>query len=283
MLGGGLVRELYELKGDGRSIHGIAREMGISRNTVRKYVRSVEVPKSSPRARRGSKLDPYTEYIDGRLAEGLDNCVVLMREIVELGYSGGYTILKDYVRPRRRPRQPKATVRFETAPGEQAQLDWGSFSYIAENGRRRRMWAFVMVLGWSRAIYVEFVRRADVATFTRCHLNALDYFGGVPRRCLYDNTKVVVLGRGEDGGIQWNSRTLDFARRLGFELRTVPAVSCSDQGEGGERREVRAQQLLAICAVHGRRRSQQAGTGVVRRGGQRACARDDRPDTREDA
>ena len=56
--------------------------MGISRNTVRKYVRSVEVPKPSPRARRGSKLDPYAEYIDGRLAEGLDNCVVLLREIV---------------------------------------------------------------------------------------------------------------------------------------------------------------------------------------------------------
>ena len=76
------MRELYELRGAGRSIRGIAREMGISRNTVRKYVRSVEVPKPSPRARRGSKLDPYAEYIDGRLAEGLDNCVVLLREIV---------------------------------------------------------------------------------------------------------------------------------------------------------------------------------------------------------
>ena len=61
------------------------------------------------------------------------------------------------------------------------------------------MWAFVMVMGWSRAIYVECVRAADVATFIRCHLNAFHYFGGVPRRCLYDNAKVVVLGRDGTG------------------------------------------------------------------------------------
>ena len=231
MLGGRTVRELYELKGKRRSMRGIARDLGISRDTVRKYARSAGVPKPKPRAKRGSKLDAYTEYIDGRLAEGLDNCVVLLREIVELGCSGGYTILKDYVRPRRRPRQPKATVRFETAPGEQAQVDWGSFSYIAENGRRRRMWAFVVLLGWSRAIYVEFVRRADVATFIRCHLNALEYFGGVPRRCLYDNAKVVLLGRDENGGIRWNSRTLDFARRLGFELRLCRPYRAQTKGK----------------------------------------------------
>lgn len=200
MLGGGLVKEIYELKGKGRSMRGIAKDLGISRNTVSKYVNSPELPKPKPRAKRGSKLDAYTGYIDVRLAEGLENCVVLLREISDLGYEGSYTILKDYVHPRRRPRQPKATVRFETGPGEQAQVDWGVFSYMAENGRRRRMWAFVMVLGWSRAIYVEFVRRADVRTFIRCHLNAFEYFGGVPRRCLYDNAKVVVLERDEEGG-----------------------------------------------------------------------------------
>ena len=145
--------------------------------------------------------------------------MVLLREIRELGHEGSYTMLKDYVHPRRRPRQPKATVRFETKPGEQAQVDWGVFSYIGEDGRKRRMWAFVMVLGWSRAIYVEFVRRADVATFIRRRLNAFDYFGGVPGRCLYDNANVVVLGRDDDGRAQWNGRMLDFARRVGFELR----------------------------------------------------------------
>ena len=225
------MKEIYELKGKGRSMRGIADDLSISRNTVSKCVHSTGVPKPKPRAKRGSKLDAYKEYIDGRLSDGLYNCVVLLREIRELGYDGGYSTLKSYVHPRRRLRQPKATVRFETAPGEQAQVDWGVLSYIAENGRRRRMWAFVMVLGFSRAIYVELVRRADVATFTRCHINAFEYFGGVPRRCLYDNAKVVVIERDEEGRHEWNSRMLDFARRVGFELRLCRPYRAQTKGK----------------------------------------------------
>ena len=122
-------------------------------------------------------------------------------------------------------------MRFETDPGEQAQVDWGVFSYVGEDGRKHRMWGFVMVLGWSRAIYVEFVRRADEATFIRCHLNAFDYFGGVPRRCLYDNAKVVVLGRDDDGRAKWNDRMLDFARKVGFELRLCRPYRAQTKGK----------------------------------------------------
>ena len=225
------MKQLYELKGEGHSIRGIARELSISRNTVRRYVRSPGVPKPRSRSKRGSKLEPYTEYIDRRLSEGLDNCVVLLREISELGYNGSYPTLTSYVKPRRRPRQPKATMRFETEPGEQAQVDWGVFSYRAENGGRRRMWGFVMVLGYSRAIYVELVRRADVATFIRCHINAFEYFGGVPRRCLYDNAKVVVVERDEEGRHEWNSRLLDFAGRVGFELRLCRPYRAQTKGK----------------------------------------------------
>ena len=156
---------------------------------------------------------------------------MLLREIRGLGYPGGYSTLKSYVHPRRRPRQPKATVRFETGPGEQAQVDWGSFSYITEDGRRRRMWAFVMVLGFSRAVYVEFVRRADVATFIRCHLNAFEYFGEVPSRCLYDNAKVVVIGRDDEDRPEFNSRMEDFALRLGFELRLCRPYRAQTKGK----------------------------------------------------
>ena len=231
MLGGGKMKELYELKGEDCSIRGIARELGISRNTVRKYVRSPEVPKPMTRAKRGTKLDAYKEYIDVRLAEGLENCVVLLREIRELGYDGCYATLTKYVRHRRRPRQPKATMRFETGPGEQAQVDWEVVSYKGEDGRRHRMWVFVMVLGFSRTIYVEFVRRADVPTFIRCHLNAFEYFDGVPRRCLYDNAKVVVIGRDDDGRANWNDRMLDFARRVGFELRLCRPYRAQTKGK----------------------------------------------------
>ena len=136
------------------------------------------------------------------------------REIRGLGYEGSYVTVASYVRPRRRARQPQATVRFETASGEQAQLDWGNFTYIGDNWRQHRVWAFVMVLSWSRSrsLYVEFVRRADTASFIQCHVNAFEYFGGVPRRWLYDNAKVVTLGRYErvalsgTGGC-WTSRS----------------------------------------------------------------------------
>ncbi len=133
MLGGGTVKELYELKGEGRSMRGIASDLGISRATVRKYALSPEVPKPKARAKRGLKPDAYKECIDVRVSEGLENCVVLLRELRQLGYDGGYSTLKNYVHPRRRPTQPKATVRFETAAGEQAQVDWGVFSYIGED------------------------------------------------------------------------------------------------------------------------------------------------------
>ncbi len=116
-----------------------------------------------------------------------------MREIQTLEYAGGYTTVADYVRPRRRVRQRQANVRFETGPGERAQVDWCSFSYLGDDVRQHRVWAFAMVLSWFRAINVEFVRRADVASFIQCHINAIEYFGGVPRRCLYDNAKVVIL------------------------------------------------------------------------------------------
>ena len=141
------MKELYQMKGEGQSIRGIARELGLSRNSVRKYLRFEGVPQARPRPRRTSKLDPYTGYIDGRLSDGLDNCVALLRELRGLGYQGGYSILKEYVKPRRRPRQPRATARFETEPGDQAQVGWGSFAYTGEDGRKRRLWAFVMVLG----------------------------------------------------------------------------------------------------------------------------------------
>jgi len=219
MLGGGIVKQLYTLAGEKRSIRGIARILGISRNTVRKYLRSPEVPKPAPRPPRGSKLDPYKEYIIQRVNSGVDNCVVLLRELRERGYEGSYTILKDFVKPLRKRPGGKQTVRYETEPGEQAQVDFGSFKYTGVDGKTHRIWAFVMVLSWSRAMYVEFIKKADLATFMRCHINAFEHFGGVPRKCLYDNTKVVVLGRDDAGRALFNEQFMDFSLRMGFDIQ----------------------------------------------------------------
>ena len=231
MLRGGQVKEIYELKGQGYSAGEIARTLGLARNTVLRYLKDPETIVPKARTLRGSKLDPYADYIDWRMSEGLENCVVLLRELRARGYEGNYTVLSEYVRPRRRSRQPQATVRFETEPGEQAQVDWGSFSYLDVKGRKRRVWAFVMVLSWSRSIYAEFVRRADTASFIQCRVNAFDYLGGVPRRCLYDKAKVVTLGRDEEGRTEWNWRMLDFALRLGFELRLCQPYRAQTKGK----------------------------------------------------
>ena len=228
---GGQVRAMYELKGNGQSIRGIARELGISRNTVRRYLRASEIPKAKPRPRRGSKLDPYKEYVDERLSHGVDNCVVLLREIRERGYTGGYTILKDYVAPSRQRWNRAATMRYETEPGEQAQIDFGRYTYRTSQDEDRHIWVFVMVLSWSRAVYVEFVERADTATFLRCHINAFEHFGGIPRRCLYDNTKLVVLRRDSEGRPVWNEQFIDFSAVLGFEVKLCRPYRAQTKGK----------------------------------------------------
>ena len=203
----------------------------MSRNTVRRYLNSPEALRPKPRPRRGSKLDPYAEHIDRRMAEGLENCRVLDREVRALGYQGSYSTVVQYVRPRRQHKQPEATMRFETVPGEQAQVDWGSLPYIGGDGKRRRVWVFVMTLGWSRACYVELVRKADTAAFIQCHANAFEYLGGVPQRCLYDNAKVVTLGRDEEKRPIWNRRMLDFALRVGFEARLCQPYRAQTKGK----------------------------------------------------
>ena len=230
MLGGRTVKQLYDLHAQGVSVRGIAQRLGLSRNTVRRYLRASEIPKPAPRPRRGSKLDPFTTHLDTRLAGGLTNCVVLLREVRAQGYTGGITLIKEYVQPRRRPAAVMPTVRFETTPGEQAQIDFGRFTYTTTTGTTGVVWAFVLVLSWSRALYVELVRRADEATFLRCHLNAFAALGGVPRRCLYDNTKLVVLERDAQGEPVWNTRFVDFAQTLGFTVQLCRPYRAQTKG-----------------------------------------------------
>jgi transposase len=230
VLGGVTVKQLVELSGQQLSIRAIARRLDISRNTVRKYLRTPGLPVAKPRPRRPSKLDPFRDHVRRRLAAGVENCVVLLRELRAQGYAGSYSILKGHVRPLRLGRAVTATMRFETKPGEQAQVDFGHFPFITPDGQRHWYWGFVMVLAWSRLLYVEFIRHADVASFIRCHLNAFERFGGLPHTGLYDNTKVVVLGRDADGVPHWNATFLDFALRVGFEARLCRPYRAQTKG-----------------------------------------------------
>jgi len=207
--------DIHAMRAEGLSIREISRRTGHDRKTIRKYLRLRQAPEYHPRPPRPSKLDPYKDYLHARMAEGVYNCNRLLAEIRNQGYTGSKSILKDFIKPFRVLRKSLATVRFETSPGEQAQVDFGVFQY-EDGGRKRRLYAFVMVLSYSRAIYVEFVDRQDTSTMIRCHLNAFEYFGGVPERILYDNMKPVVLGRDECGRPIWNPRFADFALVAGF-------------------------------------------------------------------
>ncbi len=211
-----MMKELYRR---GVSISEIARRTGHDRKTVRAALsRPVLAPRRSPPPR-PSKLDPYTDYLERRIGEGVLNAQKLFREVRALGYSGKRTLVRSFVHPLRPAREPMATVRFETEPGEQAQVDWAHFGTIEHQGRPRKLYAFLCTLGWSRALHLEFTVSMQSVAFLRCHVHAFRALGGVPRRILYDNLKSVVLdrGRGPGGGsVHWNPAFLDFADYYGF-------------------------------------------------------------------
>lgn len=193
----------------------IARQLGIDRKTVDRCLQRDEA-RASPRGSRGSKLDPFKPYIQRRLQVYDLTARKLFAEIEVQGYEGSYELVKRYVRGiRAKKAKEEAFVRFETPPGEQAQVDWADFGTIEHGGRSRSLSCFIMVLGYSRMMYVEFTLSQDLATVVRCHLNAFGYLGGVTDTILYDNMKTVVLSR-QGEHIEWNPQFLDFARRYGF-------------------------------------------------------------------
>ncbi|MDA5111117.1 IS21 family transposase [Brevibacillus thermoruber] len=220
MLRSGIVISLHTMRAEGKSIREIARETGHSRNTIRRYLRANGLPERKPRKTRVSKLDPFKPFLQERIQEGIYNCEVLYQLLREKGYNGGRTILKDYVKDFRPPKQIPAVLRYETQPGEYAQVDWGLCVYVDKDGNVRKVPVFVMVLGYSRATYIEFTKRCDIHSFLRCLIHAFEYFGGIPKVMLTDQMKTVVLGMGDDRKPRWHSLFADFAAAIGL----VPKV-----------------------------------------------------------
>lgn len=192
----------------------IARVVGVDRKTVARVL-ACEQPPAGRRIVVPGILDPFKPYIDERLSRYDLPATRLFREIQARGYTGSYETVKRYVAKVRERRPKPAYVRFETEPGEQAQVDWACFGKVLLGGRWVRLWCFCMVLGYSRAMYVEFTCSQDLATFIRAHINAFRYFGGTTATILYDNLKSVVLSR-EGSSIQWNPHFLAFSKAYGF-------------------------------------------------------------------
>jgi len=208
------VRRLHRV--ERLSIRAIGRKLGLARNTVREVLRS-EGPPEYRRTAGPSKLGPFKDRIVELLAEHPRLSAVRVREILSAeGFTGGSTILRDYLHEVR-PRPIQAFQRTVYPPGEIGQVDWARMPdpILDAFGKLRPVYAFVMVLGYSRMLTVIFSFRTRLVDFLRCHAQALEFFGGVPHTVVYDNLKSVVLYR-RGAEVTFNPQFLPFADRYGF-------------------------------------------------------------------
>jgi transposase len=212
-------------------VQEIAQELDISRTTVRKYLKQPEAVIRKPYPKRSSKLDPFKEQIQKWVTEDhCTNCEVIFVRLQKMGYTGGISILKEYVRPLRPAVAGHAPVqRYETKPGEQVQFDWGEFVYEQE-GIARKFYGFTAVLGYSRMRFVTFVKRCDTPTLIRCLMEAFEYFGGLTKTALTDRMKSVLLEM-EEHKPRWNPRFADFMVSIGVAARVCKAYTPQTKGK----------------------------------------------------
>ena len=208
--------DIRELHREGHSIKQLTAMTGRSRNTIRKTLRE-KLPRQIITRKRTSKLDTFKQYLRDRVQACGLSAVRLVEEIRSMGYAGSLRTVRRYVasldleRPNKR-----RTVRFETPPGRQAQADWAYCGRFPDaNGTMVPVYAFVIVLAWSRMMYVEFTTSMKLPWLMRCHLAAFRFFGGWPLEILYDNMKQVRLGPD-----RWNPLFIDFVEHYGILART---------------------------------------------------------------
>jgi transposase len=231
---GGLVM-ILELHREGLSVSAIARQLDVDRKTVRKYIeRGLQAPCYGPRQPRPTVVAAFEAYLRDRVVAFPElTGSRLLREIRELGYAGGYTAVKDFLRAVRPAALQVFERRFETPPGKQAQVDFAHFRtrFADEPGAERVVWLFSLVLGHSRMMWARFVARQDLQTVLRCHIAAFEALGGVPAEILYDRMKTAVLGEVDDQGIAYNAKLLDLAGHYGFLPRACKPYRAKTKGK----------------------------------------------------
>lgn len=235
MLTYGSIFMIHQLKQEGLSISEIARRLNVDRKTVRRYLATgLEPPAYSQRPPVVSCLDPYKDYLQERLsAFPRLSAKRLLREIGELGYGGGYTVLTDYLRSIR-PEEPQPYERrFETSAGDQAQVDFARFivQFECDPEHERIVWLFSMVLGCSRYLFAQFHWRQTLDTVVRCHVEAFSEFGGTPRQCLYDRMKTAVIGEPEPGHIVYHPTLVSLGNHYGFKAKACKAYRAKTKGK----------------------------------------------------
>lgn len=218
-------------RAEGWRVHTIARHLGLHHSTVKRALAGEESRACTPR-RRDSMLDPYEDFVRSTLERYPRLPASVLHEmVVRRGYPGG----PDYFRHRLaqlglRPRRaPEAFFTLRTLPGEQAQVDWAHFGTRKVEGGTRRLMAFVMVLSYSRWIFLRFFWDERLPSFLAGHVEAFRFFGGVPRSALYDNLKSAVLER-EGDAIRFHPRMLEMVDHYGFDPRPVAVARGNEKG-----------------------------------------------------
>jgi transposase len=216
-------------KEQGLTFNQIGRELGIDPETAAKYAALDSFPRRRS-TKRASKLDPFKPAITRWLERHPYSATqIYQRLCADEGYTGGFSMVKAYVRAVRPARRP-AFLSLAFAPGEAAQVDWGSAGTIQLGATRRRLSFFVMVLCHSRMTYVEFTCGEATEHFLACHQNALEFFGGTPAAILIDNLKTGVLSHRFGHNAVFNPRYLDFAAHYGFQPRACNVRKANEKG-----------------------------------------------------
>jgi transposase len=207
----------------------IALEVGVHPRTVRRALDRGGAP-ARVRPPTASKLDPHKGKVDQLLAEGVWNAKVILSEIRTDGYRGSYTILRDYIQPKRALRPGRATVRFETGPGEQLQSDWGEVE-VEIAGQATKVFFIVNTLGYSRRFHFWCTDSQDAEHTYEGLIRSFEYFGGVTREVLVDNQKCAVLEPSNAGQPHFNERFLELAAWYGFNPRACRPYRAQTKGK----------------------------------------------------
>jgi len=224
--------DILTLKRKGLSQRKIARKLGISRNTVKKYLENPEFPDSQKReGKRKSLLDPYIGNIEAWLSGDIFYTGTWIYDrLSNMGFSGSYEIVKRRVHELKAERQKIAYMRFETEPGYQAQVDFGEFQVEDADGSIKKFYLFSMILGYSRRIYGELIEKCDLPTFLDCHMRAFEFFGGVPEEILYDRMRNVFISK-IAGRSKFNDTLIGFALHYGFKPEVAPSYAAWVKGK----------------------------------------------------
>ncbi|NVN12473.1 IS21 family transposase [Nguyenibacter vanlangensis] len=226
---------IHELKRQGLGVSAIARQTGLDRKTVRRYLaRGIEAPRYSPREESERIAERFRTYLLERLEAypGL-SARRLHREITPMGYEGAYSTLTEYLRLVR-PQVPKVFERrFETAPGKQAQVDFAEFpvTFLTEPQAPRKVWLFSMVLGHSRWLWGRFCPNQTLETVLRCHIAAFAAMGGSCAEILYDRMKTAVLGEDATGVVTYNPSLVALLDHYGSAPRACQPYRAKTKGK----------------------------------------------------